>query len=282
MLAFLFTWQTVLARRCVLASGYIGFAHYAAYLWPRSPIGAGCRASSPRPSASLTLACCSIARSATVARIGIALAGDRDRTLARSSRLPFDASRPRKRSRPIRTRHSAGLAAGLGPALVITLYDYLRLRRRRARSAMKCARRARPAAFGRDLGPHRRRAVRALQLGVLGSCRGNELVAPRRRRGNAPPSAELTSPRRSSSNGLGLRGRAHRHARDPRTAFASTFGNLLAYSRIPIRGRGRRRVLPPFARPAANAASFPPSRSSRSDCSRCRPASCRSATSSTR
>jgi amino acid transporter len=34
MLAFLFTWQTVLSIPLLLASGYIGFAHYAAYLWP--------------------------------------------------------------------------------------------------------------------------------------------------------------------------------------------------------------------------------------------------------
>ncbi|MGB8205878.1 MAG: amino acid permease, partial [Candidatus Baltobacteraceae bacterium] len=34
LLAFLFAWQIVLAAPLVLASGYIGFAHYAAYLWP--------------------------------------------------------------------------------------------------------------------------------------------------------------------------------------------------------------------------------------------------------
>src|ERR1700681_4389014 len=34
MLAFLFMWQSVLSIPLLLASGYIGFAHYAAYLWP--------------------------------------------------------------------------------------------------------------------------------------------------------------------------------------------------------------------------------------------------------
>ena len=35
LFAFLFTWQTVLSLPLILATGYIGFAQYAAYLWPR-------------------------------------------------------------------------------------------------------------------------------------------------------------------------------------------------------------------------------------------------------
>ena len=33
-LAFLFNWQFLLAAPCLLASGYIGFANYAAYFYP--------------------------------------------------------------------------------------------------------------------------------------------------------------------------------------------------------------------------------------------------------
>ena len=43
-LAFLFNWQFLLYAPCLLASGYIGFANYAAYLYPPLANGAA-----PRP-----------------------------------------------------------------------------------------------------------------------------------------------------------------------------------------------------------------------------------------
>jgi amino acid transporter len=123
-LAFLFNWQFLLYAPCLLASGYIGFANYAAYLYPPLTNGAlhdvaaiaigGVtmillyRRTSQVSALSALLA---IAATATVSLVALAGLSHADFTRA------FHLSAP--------IRFGGGLLAGFGTALYITLYDYV-------------------------------------------------------------------------------------------------------------------------------------------------------------
>ena len=125
-LAFLFNWQFLLYAPCLLASGYIGFANYAAYLFPppgRTPlvhdaIAVGVGVATDR----------ALYRRTSQRRVARHVARRRGRLDARCwSRLPalthahfgqaFHLDAP--------VRFDAGLLAGFGSALYITLYDYV-------------------------------------------------------------------------------------------------------------------------------------------------------------
>ena len=123
MLAFLFTWQTVLSIPLLLASGYIGFAHYAAYLWPplSAPMLQGVVAAAvalvtvvllyrPIGNIAKTSVVFGIVAIATLLVVILASASH----FAPAQAVAFD------RHAPV----ASALLAGLGPALVITLYDY--------------------------------------------------------------------------------------------------------------------------------------------------------------
>ena len=58
LMAFLFVWQFVLSGPLEIASGYIGFAQYAGYIWRGLDAGGAHLRSSPRPSACSTSCCC--------------------------------------------------------------------------------------------------------------------------------------------------------------------------------------------------------------------------------
>ncbi len=123
-LAFLFNWQFLLYAPCLLASGYIGFANYAAYLYP--PLTNGLlhdlaaiaiggvtmillyRRTSQVSALSALLA---IAATLTVALVALAGLSHADFTRAFHLRQPIQLG--------------AGLLAGFGTALYITLYDYV-------------------------------------------------------------------------------------------------------------------------------------------------------------
>jgi amino acid transporter len=123
-LAFLFNWQFLLYAPCLLASGYIGFANYAAYLYPPLANGAahdlvaiaiGCvtivllfRRTSQVSALSALLA---VAATMTVALVAVAGLSHADFTRA------FQLIQP--------VRFGGGLLAGFGTALYITLYDYV-------------------------------------------------------------------------------------------------------------------------------------------------------------
>ncbi|MGA2759432.1 MAG: amino acid permease [Candidatus Cybelea sp.] len=123
-LAFLFNWQFLLYAPCLLASGYIGFANYAAYLYPPltngvlhdlAAIGIGAvtmillyRRTSQVSALSAVLAVAAILTVALVALAGLSHA---------------DFTRAFHLSQPV--RFGAGLFAGFCTALYITLYDYV-------------------------------------------------------------------------------------------------------------------------------------------------------------
>jgi amino acid transporter len=124
-LAFLFNWQFLLYAPCLLASGYIGFANYAAYFYPplathaaaHDAVAAGIgivtilllyRKTSQVASLGTVLA---IAATLTVALVALAGLSHADFGQA------FHLAQP--------VRFGAGFLAGFGTALYITLYDYV-------------------------------------------------------------------------------------------------------------------------------------------------------------
>ncbi|HMD03201.1 MAG TPA: amino acid permease, partial [Candidatus Baltobacteraceae bacterium] len=245
MLAFLFTWQIVLSAPLLLASGYIGFAHYAGYLWPPLASNTLWQGIVAAGVGILTLALLYRPIGA-IAAISSALAGVAIATLAAviaASITHFNAAQA------FSTDHTASLGAallaGLGPALVITLYDYYGY-------AQSCT-------LGDEVHSPARVLPRsviisvlgvaalyiALQAGVLGVVRWQELVPAHA--GAPPPDAAGfvastvlervwgTWPARIGTLAILL------------TAFASTFGNLLGYSRIPYAAARDGVFLKPFA-----------------------------------
>src|SRR5277367_4915155 len=124
LLAFLFTWQTVLSVPLLLATGYIGFAQYAGYLWPElasdahvqgvvaAAIGILTLALLYRPIGAVAATSFAFAAIA-IAALGAVIAAAMTH-LNGAQALSFDHEVPIGRA----------LLAGLGPALVITLYDY--------------------------------------------------------------------------------------------------------------------------------------------------------------
>lgn len=123
-LAFLFNWQFLLYAPCLLASGYIGFANYAAYLWPQlsSPIAHDALAVGIGVLTILLL----YRRTSAVASLGAALAIAATLTVALvavAGLTHADFGRAFTLTQPVRL--NLGFLAGFGSALFVTLYDYV-------------------------------------------------------------------------------------------------------------------------------------------------------------
>ena len=231
MLAFLFTWQTVLSIPLLLASGYIGFAHYAAYLWPplSAPMLQGVVAAAvalvtvvllyrPIGNIAKTSVVFGIVAIATLLVVILASASH----FAPAQAVAFD------RHAPV----ASALLAGLGPALVITLYDYYGYGQVCfVGDEVREPRRTLPLAIVASLAIVGGLYI-LLQIGVLGAVPWTSLVAATPD-GTPPPAADYVA---SNIVDLGWGGWAARAATVAIlvTAFASTFGNLLGFSRIPF------------------------------------------------
>ena len=123
-LAFLFNWQFLLAAPCLLASGYIGFANYAAYLYPalgsnlaaHDAVAVGIGAATTlllyRRTSQVASLGAVLAVAATLTVALVALAGLSHANFTQVFHLPY----------PV--RFGAGFVAGFSHALYITLYDY--------------------------------------------------------------------------------------------------------------------------------------------------------------
>jgi|HubBroStandDraft_4_1064222.scaffolds.fasta_scaffold00022_30 amino acid transporter len=123
-LAFLFNWQFLLAAPCLLASGYIGFANYAAYLDPAVGSNVVLHDAVAVGIGIVTLLLL-YRRTAQVASVGSALAAAAVLTLvlvaiAGLSHANFGQAFHLTHSASLGT----GFLAGFGSALYITLYDY--------------------------------------------------------------------------------------------------------------------------------------------------------------
>lgn len=124
LLAFLFNWQFLLYAPCLLATGYIGFASYFGYLDP---------AAASRPFQIGTAALVGVVvivllyrRITAVASIGSGLAVVAVLTLVAVTAAAFSHSEIRRAfTLPAHASFGIGFLAGLGGALYITLYDYV-------------------------------------------------------------------------------------------------------------------------------------------------------------
>jgi len=245
MLAFLFAWQIVLSGPLLLASGYIGFAHYAGYLWP--PLGSDANLQGMVAAAVGILTLVLLYRRIDViGAIGVALAGVAVATLG--AIILAAARRPNVAQSLAADPHAgfgAAVAAGLGPALVITLYDYYGY-------GQSCT------IGGEILAPAKvlPRSVLiaiglvgslyvALQFGVLGVVPWTELV-PQTPGGAIPAAANYVASLVVERTWGNTAARVVTIA-ILATAFASTFGNLLGYSRIPYAAALDGVFLRPFA-----------------------------------
>ncbi len=245
LLAFLFTWQTVLSAPLILATGYIGFAQYAGYLWPvlatdthvqgivAASVGIATLALLYRPIGAVAATSFAFAAIA-IATLGAVIA-------SAATHLNLTQALSLDRATPL----GAALVAGLGPALVITLYDYFGY----AQSCM--------------LGDEVREPARVLprsivvsvlgiaalyivlQLGVLGVVRWQELV-PSTPGGTAPAAANYVASTVLERT-WGVWAARIGTIAILITAFASTFGNLLGASRIPYAAAVDGVFLKPFA-----------------------------------
>ncbi|MBV9717787.1 MAG: amino acid permease [Candidatus Eremiobacteraeota bacterium] len=124
VLAFLFNWQFLLAAPCLLASGYIGFANYVAYLYPAIGSNVALHDSVAVGVGVVTLGFL-YRRTSDVAWLGAALAITAILTIvlvAAAGLWHADLSRAFHGANPVSL--NIGFLAGLGTALYITLYDY--------------------------------------------------------------------------------------------------------------------------------------------------------------
>ena len=243
-LAFLFNWQFLLYAPCLLASGYIGFANYAAYLYP--PLGSSVLL---HDAVALGIGVVTILllyrRTADVSRLGtilavaailtvalVALAGLSHANFAQAFHL----------SRPLSL--GAGFLAGFGTALYITLYDYVGY--------------ADAALLGDEIvRPQRTIPVAILlsvlivailyvllQIGVLGSVPWQSLLDA-----HGQPTAQA-----QYVGALVVERTWGRYAAEAITllvlitAFASLYGNLLGFSRISFAAARDGAFLPSFAK----------------------------------
>ena len=121
----MYVWQFLFVMPLILASGYIGFAQYAAYLVPAAAATAA-RSTRSRSAVGVVTLLSLYRTIPHVARTALVLGAVAVLTLARRSR-PAASLHPAQTVgallAPAFSPHGLGIA-GFGAALVITLYDY--------------------------------------------------------------------------------------------------------------------------------------------------------------
>ncbi|MGZ3510106.1 MAG: amino acid permease [Vulcanimicrobiaceae bacterium] len=245
LLAFLFNWQFLLYAPFILASGYIGFANYAGYFFPAiaaSPyvheaveLGVGLLTIVLlyRRVTAVALTSVILGVAAVVTLLVIIVAAlphaDLHRALTLDSPVSF----------------GWGFLAGLGGALYITMYDYVGY--------------AQAALLGDEVREPNRTIPRAivlsivivaalyltLQIGVLGVIPWHELVD---KAGGAAPASAQYAAATVIERTWGSAAARVVTILILATAFASLFGNLLGFSRIPFAAARDGAFLPVFGR----------------------------------
>jgi len=230
MLGFLFVWQTIFVAPLNLATGYVGFANYAAFLVPGLDANAWAIRAVAVAVGALTLVALYRGTPA-VARLGIVLAVGSIVTLAIvivAGAAHFSAARAF--AVPPHDSLWDGLRAGLGQALIVAMYDYLGYNQANCVGDEVCdPARTIPRSILISIGLVAALYVE-LQVGVLGSLDWRALVPLSdgtlpplgRHVGSSLVAAAFGAPAAIVVTVLILV-----------TAFASVYGNLLGYSRIP-------------------------------------------------
>ena len=244
LLAFLFVWQTIFSAPLLQASGYIGFANYAGYLVPQL-------AASPWATKALAVAVGVVTmlvlyRAITaVARIGVGLALASVGTLLcviAASYAHFSGAQAF--ALPPHDSLWDGLRAGLGQALIIAMYDY--------------AGYGQSSAIGDEVVNPARTLPRSIvisilliaalyvvmQIGLLGAIPWQAIVP---HTDGSLPAAGAHVASTVVENAFGGGAAVGVTVLILVTAFASVYGNLLGFSRIPYAAALDGVFLAPFA-----------------------------------
>jgi amino acid transporter len=244
LLAFLFVWQIIFYAPLIQASAYIGFANYAGYLVPRlgeHPIELQIAAVAIGIITILAL----YRGIASTARIGMTLAVAAVATLLCvivASYAHFDAAQAF--AVPAHDSFWTGLGAGFGQALIVAMYDYVGY--------------GASSAIGDEVVDAPRTLPRSIvisillvgalyvvmQIGVLGAIPWQKLVPAAN--GTLPPlgqhvASAIVEQRFGGGAAVAVT------LLVLVTAFASAYGNLLAFSRIPYAAAVDGVFLRPFA-----------------------------------
>ncbi|MDQ2992995.1 MAG: amino acid permease, partial [Candidatus Eremiobacteraeota bacterium] len=229
--AFLFNWQFLLYAPCLLASGYIGFAGYATYLFPQIGSSWWLQHGLEAGIGLLTIALL-YRRTGRVAQLGMAFAVCAVATLVLvivAAAPHVDLHQAFALSGPV--RFDWGFLAGFGGALFVTLYDYVGY--------------ADAALLGDEVREPNRTIPLAivisiaivtllyicLQIGVLGVVPWQSLVGIK---GAAPPADAQFVASTLVAKAWGYWPAIVVTVLVLVTAFASVYGNLLGFSRIPF------------------------------------------------
>ncbi len=244
LLAFLFVWQTIFVAPINQATGYIGFANYAGYLFP-GIAGSAWGLKALAIGVGIVTLIALYRGIASVAKIGILLAFASVLTLLCvivSSYVHFSPSQAL--TLPAHDSIWLGLRAGLGQALIIAMYDYL------GYNQSSCI-------GGEVIDPARTvpRSIVisillvaalyvAMQLGILGAIHWQAVIP--RADGSLPPlgqhvASAVVERAFGGAAAIGVT------ILILLTAFASVYGNLLGYSRVPFAAAADGLFLKPFA-----------------------------------
>jgi amino acid transporter len=231
LFAFLFNWQFLLYAPCLLASGYIGFEQYASYLFPQLGSSWWLQHGVEAAIGLLTIAML-YRRTGRVAQLGVALAICAVATLV----LVIVAAAPHVNlhqafalSGPV--RFDWGFLAGFGGALFVTLYDYVGY----ADAALlgdevREPNRTIPLAIVISIGIVTVLYL-CLQIGVLGVVPWQSLVGAN---GAGPPPEAQFVASTLVAKAWGYWPAIAVTVLALVTAFASVYGNLLGFARIPF------------------------------------------------
>ena len=244
LLAFLFVWQTIFVAPLNQATGYIGFANYAGYLFPA--LGASPLAIKIVAIAVGVVTLVALYRGiATISKVGTLLGVVAVGTLLCVIVASYAHFSPHQAfALPPHDSFWLGLRAGLGQALIIAMYDYL------GYNQSSCI-------GGEVVNPAKNiprsiliaiALVAALyvtmQIGVLGAIPWQSFVPLAD--GTLPPLGQhLASAIVERS--FGVPAAAVVTVLILVTAFASVYGNLLGYSRVPYAAAADGVFLRPFA-----------------------------------
>jgi amino acid transporter len=230
LLGFLFVWQTLFVAPLNQATGYIGFANYAGYLFPQ--LG-----SSPWASKWLAIGVGVVTLFAlyrgiaTISRVGIIMAVAALLTLLCvivSSYVHFASAQAL--ALPARDSFWNGLGAGLGQALLIAMYDYLGYNQSSCIGAeVHEPAKTIPRSIVISIGLVAMLYV-SMQLGVLGAIPWQSIVPLPD--GSLPPLGQHVASA-VVERAFGPFAATVVTVLILVTAFASVYGNLLGYSRVP-------------------------------------------------
>ncbi len=244
LLAFLFVWQTIFVAPLNQATGYIGFANYAGYLFPglaTSPWGTKLLAIA----VGVAVVAALYRRITTISKVGVVLAAAAVATLLCVIVASYAHFSPvTAYTLPAHDSIWMGLRAGLGQALIIAMYDYFGYNQSSCIGGeVRNPAHTIPRSIGISIVLIAVLYV-TMQLGVLGAIPWQSIVPDAS--GNLPPIGQHVAST-IVENAFGPLAAGGVTVLILVTAFASVYGNLLGYARVPFAAAADGVFLRPFA-----------------------------------